>query len=157
MFFFVRFFWERTSSWEVWGTLVPNQRFYHELQFFNTAHRSMIWRFIAITYSQPPEGPSLDSAPKVHISSILQKEFNKEKTYEEPGLGSCFFWFFWEKILLRSMRNPSTKPTVLTWIAMFLKSRCDIDFSKGFSDVFQGTFQSYKSIYFGKEKSIGYQ
>ena len=23
-------FWEMKSSWEVWGTLVPNQRFYHE-------------------------------------------------------------------------------------------------------------------------------
>ena len=36
--------WDIKSSWEAWGTLVPNQRFYHEQHdFFNMAHRSMIW------------------------------------------------------------------------------------------------------------------
>ena len=35
-------FWEMKSSREVWGTLVPNQRFYHEQHdFFNMALRSM--------------------------------------------------------------------------------------------------------------------
>ena len=63
--------------------------------YFNMAHRSMIWWFIFSPVGhppvkkQPPKGPSLDSAPKVHKSSILYKEFNKEKiSCENTDLGS---------------------------------------------------------------------
>ena len=63
--------------------------------YFNMAHRAMIWWFIFSPVGhppvkkQPPKGPSLDSAPKVHKSSILYKEFNKEKkSYENIDLGS---------------------------------------------------------------------
>ena len=44
----------RKNSWEVWGTPVPNQRFYHEQHdFFYMAHRSMIWWFIGWTVDHP--------------------------------------------------------------------------------------------------------
>ena len=33
---------------------------------------------------QPPKGPSLDSAPKVHKSIILRKEIRKEKSFIFP-------------------------------------------------------------------------
>ena len=32
-----------------------------------------------VSQKQSPKGPSLDSAPKVHKSGFLHKEFNKEK------------------------------------------------------------------------------
>ena len=68
---------------------------------FNMAHRSMIWWFIFSPVGHPrlikttTKGSKPDSARKLHKSSILCKEFNKEKiSYENIDLGSmplCFF------------------------------------------------------------------
>ena len=74
--------------------------------YFNMAHQSMIWWsfFLPVgnppVKKQPPNGPSLDSAPKVHKSSILYKEFNKEKiSCENTDLGSMPLCSFEKKNL----------------------------------------------------------
>ena len=70
---------------------------------------------------QSPKGPSLDSAPKVHKSSILHEEFYKENKIWKTWFGIHVFSFFLgTEILLRSMGNPSAKPTVWPRIAYFV-------------------------------------
>ena len=72
---------------------------------------------------QPPKGPSLDSAPKVHKSSILYKEFNKEKTYENTDLGSMPLCSFGKRNLPGKYGEPLETnqrfyhgyPDILTW------------------------------------------
>ena len=94
--------------------------------YFNMAHQSMIWWFIFSPVGhprlkkQPPKGPSLDSAPKVHKSSILYKEFNKEKKHMKILIWDpCRFVLLGKEIFLGSMGNPRNKPKVLPWIALY--------------------------------------
>jgi hypothetical protein len=67
---------------------------------------------------QRPKGPRLDSAPKVHKSSILYKEFNKEKKHMKILIWDpCRFVLLGKEIFLGSMENPRNKPKVLPWIS----------------------------------------
>ena len=96
--------------------------------YFNMAHRSMIWWsfFLPVGHppvkKQPPNGPSLDSAPKVtnrafYIKSLTKKKYHVKILIWDP----CRFVLLGKEIFLGSMGNSRNKPKVLPWIAWYFK------------------------------------
>ena len=123
------FFWEKKSSWEVWGAPRNKPKVLPWIAwYFNLAHRSMIWWFIF----SPVGHPWLKNNHR-RVQAWIQHqkctnrafyiEFNKEKNIWKYWFGIHAALFFWEKKSSWEVwGTPETNqrfyhgyPDILTW------------------------------------------
>ena len=68
-----RSIWDIKSSWETWGTLVPNQRFYHEQHDFLTWHTVPWFGDSSVEHGWTVGHPCLKSHQRVQVWIQHQK------------------------------------------------------------------------------------
>ena len=135
---FIPSFWKVKSSWEVWGTLVPNQKVLPRIALLLTwkcvpyvaclvIHLLKFWSSISwktITKGSK-SGFSTKSSQIEHFTWRVLQRTKKWKTWF--GI-HVFSFFLASEILLRSMGNPSAKPkgftTNSTFVNMEVRSIC---------------------------------